>query len=1123
MANEDKLRDYLKIVTANLRQARRSLRVAESRLREPIAIVGMGCRFPGGVRGPEELWDLLAAGGDAVSGFPTDRGWDVEGLYNPDPDQAGTTYARHGGFLHDASEFDAGFFGISPREALAMDPQQRLMLEVAWEALERSGIDPASLRGSSSGVFVGAYASGYGTNADTETEAVEGHILTGVATSVLSGRIAFSLGLQGPAVTVDTACSSSLVALHLACQALRTGECDLALAGGVTVIVNPTMFVEFSRQRGMSFDGRCKSFSAAADGSGWAEGAGLLLVERLSDARRNGHQVLAVVRGSATNQDGASNGLTAPNGPSQQRVIRAALDNARLSTADVDVVEAHGSATTLGDPIEAQTVIATYGQEREKDRPLWLGSVKSNIGHAQAAAGSAGLIKMVLSLQNEVLPRTLHVDEPSPHVDWSAGDVRLLTEAVPWPSEDRPRRAGVSAFGISGTNAHIILEEAPAPGAVVGEADGDDDGESGAAGEPEAAAEPAAPALLAGSGASAWLVSGRSAEALAGQAGRLREFALANEDLNPADVASSLVTSRSVFEHRAVVVGSGRGELAAGLAAVATGQPSNGVVVGTDAPTGVGRTVFVFPGQGSQWAGMGRELLESSPLFAAKLDECAEALAPFVDWSLRDVLAGAEGAPSLEAADVVQPVLWAVMVSLAAVWKAAGVTPDAVIGHSQGEIAAACVAGILSLEDAARVVAVRSKALTGLGVPGGMLSVVMPVDKVAELLEPWNEALAIAAVNGPATTVVSGDPDALTELEKALSKRKVLRWRVPASDFVAHSAAVDPVEAELLRDLADVRPAAGQVGFFSTVHGRWMDGAELDAGYWFANVRQTVQFQDAVTELAASGHRAFVEVSAQPVLTASITETLDLIEIAASLVTGTLNRENSGPSGLLTSLGRAHVAGLGVDWSAVLPAGRLVALPTYAFQHQRYWLRAAAAKVRERADSPTANWRYRVGWAPVTEPASVVLSGTWLVVTPDEAAAHDSVRALTERGAEAVVVEAGAEDRAALADRLAGLDTPFAGVLSLLALNEAQDGTTATLLLVQALGDAGIDAPLWVLTQRRGVGRYGRRARRPGTRAGMGPGPGRGPGALRALGRPGRSASRVGRPHRRTAVRGPRR
>ncbi|MFI8250891.1 type I polyketide synthase, partial [Kitasatospora sp. NPDC085930] len=602
MANEEKLRDYLKLVTANLRQVRRRLAEVEERNQEPIAIVGMGCRFPGGVQGPEELWRLLAEGTDAIGPFPQDRGWDLENLYDPDPDHPGTSYARHGGFMYDATEFDAGFFGISPREAVAMDPQQRLLLEVSWEALEQAGIDAASLRGSRTGVFAGAYTQGYGTDPAVQTGGSEGHLLTGIATSVTSGRVAFTLGLEGPAVTVDTACSSSLVSLHLAAQSLRSGECSLALVGGATVISSPSVFVGFSRQRGTSVDGRCKSFAESADGSGWAEGVGVLVVERLSDARRNGHKVLAVMRGSAANQDGASNGLTAPNGPAQQRVIRAALANAGVRADEVDVVEAHGSATTLGDPIEAEALIATYGQERTEGRPLWLGSVKSNIGHTQAAAGVAGVIKMVLALQHEQLPATLHADVPTPHVEWAAGEVRLLNEAAAWPTGEHVRRAGVSSFGMSGTNVHIILEEAPtADGESTGtdEPSGEDADEADALDEP--VGEAGVVAVLEPAGPVAWPVSAQSSEALAGQADRLREWVSARPSVDPVGVAWSLAATRSVFEHRAVVVGGGREELVSGLGGLVAGSGAAGVVSGV-ARSG-GRTAFVFAGQGAQWVG----------------------------------------------------------------------------------------------------------------------------------------------------------------------------------------------------------------------------------------------------------------------------------------------------------------------------------------------------------------------------------------------------------------------------------------------------------------------------------------------------------------------------------------
>ncbi|WP_432046097.1 type I polyketide synthase [Streptomyces asiaticus] len=915
--SETKLRDYLKRATASLHETREELKELKDRDREPIAIVGMGCRYPGGVASPEDLWELVASGTDAISTFPVDRGWD-EDLYDPDPERVGKSYTREGGFLHDANGFDASFFGMSPREALATDPQQRLLLETSWEALERAGIDPASARGSRTGVFVGVMYNDYGSRIQSIPEGLEGHLGNGSAGSIASGRISYTFGFEGPAVTVDTACSSSLVALHLAVQALRKGDCSLALAGGVAMMATPGVFIEFSRLRGLAVDGRCKSFSNDADGTGWAEGAGVLLLERLSDAQRNGHRVLAVVRGAAVNQDGASSRLTAPNGPSQQRVIRDALRNAGVSAADVDAVEAHGTGTPLGDPIEAQALLATYGKERAgTDRPLWLGSFKSNVGHTQAAAGVGGVIKMVMAMRHGVLPKTLHVEEPSEHVDWSAGAVSLLTESTPWPETGEPRRVGVSSFGVSGTNAHVILEQAP-------------EAEATEAAEAEATDGPVA-----------WVVSGHGAEGLRAQAGRLREYVAERAELGAADVAFSLVTTRSVLDHRAVVVGRDRDELLAGLDAVADKSALPGVVVGESAPPG--RSVFVFPGQGAQWVGMAVGLLESSPVFAEAMAECESALSAYVDWSLTDVLRGVEGAPGFDRVDVVQPVLFAVMVSLAKLWRSVGVEPDAVMGHSQGEIAAACVAGALSLQDAAKVVALRSQAIAaGLAGRGGMVSVGLSVDQAKERIAAWDGAISVAAVNGPGSVVVSGDPKALDEMVAQLEGEEIRVRRVPV-DYASHSAHVEAIREELLEVLAGLQPRSSEVPFYSTVSGELVDTAGLDAEYWYRNLRQTVELESTTRTLLDDGHGVFIEVSPHPVLTLPVQQTVEAAE-AQAVVVGTLRRDEGGLERFLTSAAEVFVRGAEVNWATVLEdrGGRRVELPTYVFQRERYWLEAPA-------------------------------------------------------------------------------------------------------------------------------------------------------------------------------------
>jgi acyl transferase domain-containing protein len=1107
MSNDEKILDYLKQVTVELHDTRSRLTQREEREREPIAIVGMGCRYPGGVSSPEDLWRAVAEGRDAIGGFPTDRGWDVEHLYDPDPDKRGTTYASEGGFVDRAPEFDAGFFGISPREALVLDPQQRLLLEVSWEALEDAGIDPAALRGSPTGVYAGVMYHDYATSVrgpvSLELEASMG---AGLAGSVVSGRIAYTMGLEGPAVSLDTACSSSLVALHLACQALRDRGCSLALAGGVTIMWSPNVFVGFSRQRGLARDGRCKSYADSADGTGWGEGAGMVVLERLSDARRLGHEVLGLVRGSAINQDGASNGLTAPNGPSQQRVIREALLNAGCSPGQVDLVEGHGTGTTLGDPIEAQALLATYGQAHTAERPLWLGSIKSNIGHTQAAAGVAGVIKTVMAMRNRRLPKTLHVEEPSREVDWGSGAVSLLREAAPWPEGDTPRRAAVSAFGVSGTNAHVILEQAPAleqraGGPIRMEAPAEQRAEGPTpVWTPRTFTDRLAP----------WPISAKDGPGLFEQVARLRGHIEDSTPLRPLDVAYSLA-HRPKLERRAAITGGSQEELLAGLDALSGGGSAVGALQGTARGGISDRAVFVFSGQGGQWDGMARELAASSPVFAESMSACAEALAPFIDWSLDDAIEGRLDAAGLARLEVIQPLLFAMMVSLCALWRACGVEPAAVVGHSQGEIAAACVAGALSLEDGARIVALRSRMLADLQGDGALMSIAAPHMRVRELLVRWEERIVVAAVNGPSSMVLAGESKALSELADVCKAEGIGTRAIKGGQRASHSPQVEPLREGLVEALRSIAPRAGDVGFCSTVTGGLLDAEQLGAEYWYRNMREPVQFEPAVRGLLERGYRTFVEISAHPVLTAAVQETIDEFVGGAGELTGetrelaeepagaigTLRRDQGDPKRFLTSLAEAWVRGVEVDWKTVLAdaLAQRINLPTYAFQRERYWIEPLAGEVdmqwrgRTREDALVDSWRYQIDWVPIGEGSSR-LSGRWLIAIPAELVEDEwaltLMAALATNGAEVVPVaidDAASVDRdllaACLKDALlassgdAPADTSVAGVLSLLSLNERRHperqglpiGAAATLTLVQTLEKGGVEGRLWLATR----------------------------------------------------------
>ena len=870
---------------------------------DPIAIVAMSCRYPGGVASPEELWALVDGEVDGVGGFPTDRGWDADAIYDPVPGTPGKTYADQGGFLYDAAEFDADFFGVSPREAVAMDPQQRLLLELSWEAFERAGIDPVSMRGSDTGVFAGVMYHDYGTWLTDPPADVAAYLGNGTLGSVVSGRVAYVLGLEGPALTVDTACSSSLVSMHLASQALRRGECALALAGGVTVMSTPDTFIDFSRQGGLAADGRCKSFASSADGTGWGEGAGVLLLERLSDAEANGHRVLGVLRGSAINQDGASNGLTAPNGPSQQRVIRSALADAGMSPDDVHVVEGHGTGTTLGDPIEAQALLATYGQGRT-GAPLGLGSIKSNIGHTQAAAGVAGVIKLVMAMQHGRMPRTLHVDSPSDQVEWDAGAVELLAQAREWPAVNGRRVGAVSSFGISGTNAHVIVEGGSTPSVA----------------EPDPS-----------TGETLLLpISGHDAGAVRSASSRLTRALIGDLASTPlGHVARALGTTRAALGHRAVVLATDHASAAAGFDAIAAGDTDSPVIVTGEVRSG--GLAFLFSGQGSQHASMARSWYPTFPVFADAFDAAAEHLDRSLPVPIADVVLGDCG-DLLHQTQYTQAALFAVQVALYRTVTSFGVTPDHLAGHSIGELAAAHVAGIWNLADAATIVAARGRLMGALAEGGAMVAVRATEAEVAEYL---SADVDIAAVNGPESVVLSGTEAAVLSAAAHFDKSKRL-----TVSHAFHSAAMDPILEEFAAVVRGVPASEPSIRIVSTRTGQVLTVEEArDPSYWADHARGTVRFADAIATLDRRGTTTYLEIGPDSVSTAMASDCLDgRGDITFASVA---RRDRPEVRELLAGIGAVWCAGHRIVWAAADEPDTHVELPTYPFQRRHFWLGAA--------------------------------------------------------------------------------------------------------------------------------------------------------------------------------------
>ncbi|WP_190157976.1 type I polyketide synthase, partial [Streptomyces litmocidini] len=873
-----------------------------------VAVVGLSCRFPGGAN-PAEFWNLLRNGRDAIAEPPADRAH--LGVLDDGS-------SRPGGFLPGVDAFDAEFFGISPREAAAMDPQQRLVLELAWEALEDARIVPATLASTPTGVFVGAIADDYAALTHAAgPEATSAHTVTGLHRSIIANRVSYVLGLQGPSMVVDSAQSSSLVAVHLACESLRRGESVTALAGGVNLILAPESTRALAAFGSLSPDGRCHSLDARANGYVRGEGGGVVVLKLLSRALADGDRIHCLLHGGAVGSDGASDTLPTPDGKAQERVIRDAWENSGIPLEEAQYVEIHGSGTRVGDPVEASALGAVFASSRTPDNPLLLGSVKTNIGHLEGAAGIAGLVKTILCLKERELVPTLNYQTPHPEIPFEELRIAAATETGPWPHPDGPLFAGVTSVGMGGTNCHLVLGEWREDAFPTVE---DKPGETKASDASDAVA---------------WVISGRGDKALRAQAARLRDHLAERPDLDVAEVARALAHDRTAFTHRAVLTGSGREELLTALDAVAGSRGTQAAVEG-GGHRSVREAVFVFPGQGSQWAGMAAELLDGSPVFARVVQDCERALRPYRDWSLTDVLRERPGAPALDRDDVVQPALWAVMVGLAALWRAAGVEPSAVVGHSQGEIAAATVSGALTLDDAARLIAVRSTALGALaGRGGGMMTVGLPADRVRADLAGFPR-LSVAAVNSPGMTVVAGDGDALDALAARYGE-EVRTRRVPVA-YASHSPHVDAVRDTLPAELAGIAPRAGSVPLHSTVTGTALDGSELDVDYWYRNLREPVRFEPVVRALLDAGHELFIEMSPHPVLALAVQQTAEAADLPVAAL-GTLRRGEGGRRRLLLAFGEAFCHGAEVDWSAVLPAGTTRAeLPTYAFQRRRHWI-----------------------------------------------------------------------------------------------------------------------------------------------------------------------------------------